>query len=78
MKLKNPIIVADDADLEMAVEATISGGLRSTGQKCTATSRVIVQSGIYEAFKEKLLAQIQTLKLGNGMEAGLWNWKRSI
>ena len=69
---KNPIIVADDADLEMAVEATISGGLRSTGQKCTATSRVIVQSGIYEAFKEKLLAQIQTLKLGNGMEAGTW------
>lgn len=69
---KNPVIVANDADLDLAVEATISGGLRSTGQKCTATSRVIVQSGVYEAFKEKLLAKIKELKIGDGMEAGTW------
>src|SRR5699024_9579694 len=48
---KNPVIVANDADLDVAVEATISGGLKSTGQKCTATSRVIVQADIYNEFK---------------------------
>lgn len=69
---KNPIIIANDADLDLAVEATISGGLRSTGQKCTATSRVIVQEGIYEAFKEKLVAEVSKLKVGNGMEEGTW------
>ncbi|OXM82638.1 alpha-ketoglutaric semialdehyde dehydrogenase GucD [Paenibacillus rigui] len=69
---KNPVIVADDADLEQAVEATISGGLRSTGQKCTATSRVVVQSGIYDAFKQRLLERVQMLKVGDGMEAGTW------
>lgn len=69
---KNPVIVADDADLDLAVEATISGGLRSTGQKCTATSRVIIQSGIYDAFKEKLLEKIAQLSVGDGMRAGTW------
>ena len=52
---KNPVIVANDADLDLAVEATISGGLKSSGQKCTATSRVIVQKDVYDEFKEKLL-----------------------
>lgn len=69
---KNPVIVADDADLELAVEATISGGLRSTGQKCTATSRVIVQSGIYEAFKAKLVEKVKELKVGNGLQGETW------
>jgi acyl-CoA reductase-like NAD-dependent aldehyde dehydrogenase len=69
---KNPVIVAEDADLDLAVEATISGGLRSTGQKCTATSRVIIQSGVYEAFKEKLLAKVKALKVGSGMHAETW------
>ena len=69
---KNPVIVAEDADLDLAVEATISGGLRSTGQKCTATSRVIVQSGIYDSFKEKLVAKVRELKVGNGMQADTW------
>ncbi|USG67378.1 aldehyde dehydrogenase family protein [Brevibacillus ruminantium] len=69
---KNPVIVADDADLDLAVEATISGGLRSTGQKCTATSRVIVQNGIYDAFKEKLLARVSALQIGDGMRETTW------
>ena len=69
---KNPIIVADDANLDLAVEATISGGLKSTGQKCTATSRVIVHRQIYEPFKEKLLAQVKKLKVGNGMDSNTW------
>ncbi|MDF2680150.1 MAG: aldehyde dehydrogenase [Brevibacillus sp.] len=69
---KNPVIVADDADLDLAVEATISGGLRSTGQKCTATSRVIVQSGIYDAFKERLLERVAQLPIGDGMQSTTW------
>ncbi|MBM7551605.1 alpha-ketoglutaric semialdehyde dehydrogenase GucD [Thalassobacillus pellis] len=69
---KNPIIIADDADLDEAVEATISGGLRSTGQKCTATSRVIVQEGIYAQFKEKLLQRTREITIGNGMDDDIW------
>jgi alpha-ketoglutaric semialdehyde dehydrogenase len=69
---KNPVIVAEDADLDLAVEATISGGLRSTGQKCTATSRVIVHSDVYETFKEKLLTKVKQIKVGNGLEEGVW------
>ncbi|MFD2629493.1 alpha-ketoglutaric semialdehyde dehydrogenase GucD [Oceanobacillus kapialis] len=69
---KNPVIVADDADLDLAVKATISGGLSSTGQKCTATSRVIVQSAVYDTFKEKLLSKIEELTIGNGLEDGNW------
>ncbi|OAS16416.1 alpha-ketoglutaric semialdehyde dehydrogenase GucD [Paenibacillus oryzisoli] len=69
---KNPIIVVNDADLDLAVEATVSGGLRSTGQKCTATSRVIVQSGVYDAFKEKLLQRVKEIRVGPGMDAATW------
>ncbi len=69
---KNPVIVANDADIEQAVEATISGGLRSTGQKCTATSRVIIQSKIYEEFKEKLIDKVKEIKVGNGLEKDVW------
>jgi aldehyde dehydrogenase (NAD+) len=69
---KNPVIVAEDADLDLAVDATISGGLRSTGQKCTATSRVIVVEGVYEAFREKLLAKVKELRVGDGLDAATW------
>jgi acyl-CoA reductase-like NAD-dependent aldehyde dehydrogenase len=69
---KNPIIVLADANLDLAAEATISGGLRSTGQKCTATSRVIVQAEVYEQFKNKLLAKVKEIKLGNGLDSETW------
>ncbi|MBW5445269.1 aldehyde dehydrogenase family protein [Cohnella sp. CFH 77786] len=69
---KNPIIVAADADLELAAEAAVSGGLRSTGQKCTATSRAIVVSEVYDAFKEKLLAKVSNLVVGDGLDAKTW------
>ncbi|MEK5522087.1 alpha-ketoglutaric semialdehyde dehydrogenase GucD [Heyndrickxia sp. FSL W8-0423] len=69
---KNPVIVANDADIEQAVEATISGGLRSTGQKCTATSRVIIQREIYEEFKDKLIEKVKEIKVGNGLEKDVW------
>lgn len=69
---KNPVIVASDADLDLAVDATISGGLKSTGQKCTATSRVIVHKDVYDAFKEKLLTQVAEITVGNGLESDTW------
>lgn len=69
---KNPVIVAADADLDLAIEATISGAFRSTGQKCTATSRVIVESTIYDTFKEKLLAEVKKITIGNGLKDGIW------
>ncbi|CAK4845623.1 unnamed protein product [Aphanomyces euteiches] len=69
---KNPLIVAEDANLDLAVDAAISGGLKSTGQKCTATSRVLVQAAVYEAFRAKLLDKVKQLKLGNGNEAATW------
>ncbi|QMV44050.1 alpha-ketoglutaric semialdehyde dehydrogenase GucD [Cohnella cholangitidis] len=69
---KNPIIIAADADLDLAVDATISGGLRSTGQKCTATSRVIVVRDVYEAFKQKLVEKVKMLRVGDGLEQETW------
>ena len=69
---KNPVIVDEDADLDLAVEATINGGLRSTGQKCTATSRVIIQSSVYDVFKEKLLAKVKEIKVGEGLSSDTW------
>src|SRR5699024_2099415 len=64
---KNPLIIADDADLDEAVKATISGGYGSTGQKCTATSRVIVHEKIYDEFKQKLVDKVQSMKVGDGL-----------
>lgn len=69
---KNPVIVADDADLDLAVSATISGGLRSTGQKCTATSRVIVHSDVYDEFKAKLVSKVKEIRVGDGMQGETW------
>ncbi|GGK02513.1 putative aldehyde dehydrogenase YcbD [Lentibacillus kapialis] len=69
---KNPVIIANDADLDLAVEATVSGGLKSTGQKCTASSRVIVQNDVYDKFKEKLLKKVEEITVGDGLEEGTW------
>ncbi|MFB4160930.1 alpha-ketoglutaric semialdehyde dehydrogenase GucD [Geomicrobium sp. JSM 1781026] len=69
---KNPVIVAEDADLELAVDATISGAFRSTGQKCTATSRVIVAEAVYEAFQQRLLQKTEAIQIGNAVEDGVW------
>jgi aldehyde dehydrogenase (NAD+) len=66
---KNPTVVLADADLERAVDNTINGAFASTGQKCTATSRVIVESPIYDRFVERLVARARALKVGPGMDA---------
>src|SRR5690349_19862481 len=62
---QNPLIVMDDADLPRAVEAAYSGAFWSAGQKCTATRRILVQDGAYDAFREKLLARVAAGKVGD-------------
>ncbi|MFB4164997.1 alpha-ketoglutaric semialdehyde dehydrogenase GucD [Alteribacillus sp. JSM 102045] len=66
---KNPVIVTQHADLDLAAELTVSGSMKSTGQKCTATSRAIVVKEVYEAFREKLIQKIESIKVGNGLLA---------
>lgn len=68
---KNPLIVMEDADLDKAVDLTIKGGFSLSGQACTGTSRVLVVSAVKQAFTDKLLAKVKTLKIGNGMTAGM-------
>ncbi|MCM8746361.1 aldehyde dehydrogenase family protein [Thermomicrobium sp. CFH 73360] len=65
---KNPVIVAEDADLDFAVELTTSGAFRSTGQKCTATSRVIVLEPLLRDFTQKLVERARSLKVGPGID----------
>ncbi len=69
---KNPMVVLEDADLEQAADLTIAGAFRSTGQKCTATSRAIVLQSVLEAFTEKVLTKVQALKTGPGIEPATW------
>ena len=69
---KNPMVVLEDAHLDQAADLTIAGAFRSTGQKCTATSRVIVLRPVLEAFTEKILARVRALKVGPGIEADTW------
>ena len=68
---KNPTIVLNDADFNSAVENTVNAAFFSTGQKCTATSRVIVEDGIYDRFLAAIVERTKKLKVGNGMEAGI-------
>jgi alpha-ketoglutaric semialdehyde dehydrogenase len=68
---KNPLIVMDDADLELAATLTVNGGFSLTGQACTGTSRVIVLRNVREQFVEKLIEKTNALKVGNGFEEGV-------
>ncbi|HUZ47701.1 MAG TPA: aldehyde dehydrogenase family protein [Terriglobia bacterium] len=68
---KNPTIVLKDADLDYAADILVNGAFFSTGQKCTACSRAIIEKDIYEALVEKLVAKTRKLKVGNGLEAGI-------
>ena len=69
---KNPVIVTKEANIDQAVEAVISGGFRSSGQKCTASSRVIVESSIFEEFKQRLVEAAEKITVGNGLQEGIW------
>ncbi|WP_136443852.1 NAD-dependent succinate-semialdehyde dehydrogenase [Pacificoceanicola onchidii] len=66
-----PFIVFDDADLDAAVEGAIVANFRNNGQTCVCANRIYVQSGVYDAFAEKLAARVATLATGNGMEEGV-------
>jgi aldehyde dehydrogenase (NAD+) len=68
---KNPTIVLADADLKSAVENVCNAAFFSTGQKCTATSRAIVEEGIYDQFVEALVERTKKLKVGDGMQPGI-------
>jgi alpha-ketoglutaric semialdehyde dehydrogenase len=67
---KNPLVVLDDADLKIAVECAINGAFFSTGQRCTASSRLIVTSGIYARFKEALIERMNALVIDDALKAG--------
>jgi alpha-ketoglutaric semialdehyde dehydrogenase len=65
---KNAIIVLDDADLDLAVDGIVWSAFGTSGQRCTAASRVIVQDGAYESLQAKLVAQAEKMRLGPGWE----------
>lgn len=64
---KNPLVVLDDADLDVAVQCALDGAFFSTGQRCTASSRLIVTEGIHDRFVSKLAEAIQGLKVGHAL-----------
>lgn len=66
-----PLIVFDDADLDLAVAETVKGKFRNSGQTCVCPNRVYVQAGIADAFAEKLAAEVAGLKVGNAFEKGV-------
>lgn len=66
---KNAVVVLADADLDLAVEMTIRGAMRSTGQKCTATSRVIVEAPLLNTFTEALAERCRNLAVGNPFDS---------
>ncbi|NKL09370.1 aldehyde dehydrogenase family protein [Rhizobium leguminosarum bv. viciae] len=67
---KNPMVVLDDADLNVAVEAAANSGFFSTGQRCTASSRLIVTEGIHDKFVAALTEKLKTLVVDNALKAG--------
>ncbi|MDK4715764.1 NAD-dependent succinate-semialdehyde dehydrogenase [Rhizobium sp. CNPSo 4039] len=66
-----PFIVFDDADLDLAVEGALASKFRNGGQTCVCANRLLVQSGIYDAFATKLKAKVDAMKVGPGTEAGV-------
>jgi aldehyde dehydrogenase (NAD+) len=68
---KNVIIVMDDADIDLAVEGAIWAAFGTTGQRCTAASRVIVHKKVYEQFRDKLVKAAKNLKLGYALDSGV-------
>ncbi|MEM7547050.1 MAG: aldehyde dehydrogenase family protein [Pseudomonadota bacterium] len=67
---KNPLVVLDDADLDLAVRAALDGAFYSTGQRCTASSRLIVTEGIHDRFVAALAEAVNDLTVGHALEEG--------
>lgn len=68
---KNPLVIMADADLDVAVNAAIQGSYFSTGQRCTASSRLIVDEKIYTAFVAAMVDKLKSLKVGHALHAGI-------
>lgn len=68
---KNPQIILDDADLANAVELSVQSAFYSTGQRCTASSRLIVTEGIYPRFVEAMVERMRRIKVGNALHEGI-------
>jgi alpha-ketoglutaric semialdehyde dehydrogenase len=65
---KNAIMVMEDAKIDLAVEGALWGGFGTTGQRCTATSRVIVHKKVYDEFIDRFAARAKALRVGNGLD----------
>ena len=70
MGSKNALAVIDDADLDLAVTLALGGAFGGTGQKCTASSRLVVQEAVHDAFVEKLVAGTQAMRVGHALGEG--------
>lgn len=70
MGSKNALAVMDDADLDLAVTVALGGAFGGSGQKCTASSRLVVHEGIHDAFVERLVAGAKAMKVGHALEQG--------
>ncbi len=69
MGSKNPLVITDDADMETAVRHAVAGAFGGTGQKCTASSRLIADKKVYEEFAEKTAAAVKALRVGHALDA---------
>jgi len=70
MGSKNALVIMDDCDLDLAVSCAVNGSFGGTGQKCTASSRLIVHEAVHDAFVEKLVAGAEGLNVGHALEEG--------
>ena len=68
MGSKNPLVVLNDADIDLAVQCAVNGAFFGTGQKCTASSRLIVEAGVHDEFVEKMTAATNKLVVGNALD----------
>lgn len=68
---KNVIMVMDDADLDLAVDGAVWAGFGTTGQRCTAASRVILHKQVYREFTDRFVQRAKALKVGNGLHEGV-------
>ena len=66
---KNPLVILDDADLDVAVDCAIQGAFFQTGQRCTASSRLIVTAGIHDRFVEATIERMRALRVGDALAA---------
>ena len=68
---KNCIMVMDDADVDLAVDGALWGAFGTAGQRCTASSRIVVHAKVYAQFVEKLAGRAKKMRVGNGLENGV-------